>query len=377
MKILFIGPAYPYRGGLATFNECMARQFMKEGEDVTLETFTLQYPSFLFPGTTQYSTDPAPEDLNISRTVNSVNPLNWIKVGRRIKKENYDLVLVRFWLPFMAPCLGTISRIIRKNKNTKVYAIVDNMIPHEKRIGDITLGKYFVNSVDGFITLSQSVLDDVNKFDKKNKPKICTPHPVYNIYGETCEKSLACEKLGIDSKNKYVLFFGFIRDYKGLDILMEAFKYLPEDIKLIVAGEFYNNSEKYKKLEKQLNLEGRIHWFTEFIPTNEVATYFSAAEIVAQPYKTATQSGVTQVAYQLEKPMLVTNVGGLAEIVPHGKVGYVTEVDPKAVAEAIIDFYKNDRTAEFLPHIRTEKQKYSWSELNARPRELINKIPNS
>ena len=375
MEILFIGPAYPYRGGLATFNECMARQFIKEGEDVKLETFTLQYPSFLFPGTTQYSTDPAPEDLNISRTVNSVNPFNWISVGKRIAKENYDLVLVRFWLPFMAPCLGTISRLIRKNKNTKVFAIVDNMIPHEKRIGDITLGKYFVNSVDGFITLSQAVLDDVNKFDKRNRPKICTPHPVYNIYGETCEKSLACEKLGIDPKNKHVLFFGFIRDYKGLDILMEAFKYLPSDIKLIVAGEFYNNSEKYKKLEKELNLEGRIHWFTEFIPTNEVATYFSAAEIVAQPYKTATQSGVTQVAYQLEKPMLVTNLGGLAEIVPHGKVGYVTEVDPKAVAEAIQDFYNNDRTADFLPHIRTEKQKYSWEELNRQTRKLL--TPNS
>lgn len=376
MKILFIGPAYPYRGGLATFNECMARQFVKEGEDVKLETFTLQYPSFLFPGTTQYSTDPAPEDLNISRTVNSINPFNWFSVGRRIAKENYDMVLVRFWLPFMAPCLGTISRLIRKNKKTKVFAIVDNMIPHEKRIGDITLGKYFVNSVDGFITLSQSVLDDVNKFDKHNKPKICTPHPVYNIYGETCKKELACEKLMIDPSFKYVLFFGFIREYKGLDILMESFKYLPNDIRLIVAGEFYNNSERYKRLEKELNLFGRIHWFTEFIPTNEVATYFSAAEIVAQPYKTATQSGVTQVAYQLEKPMLVTNVGGLAEIVPHGKVGYVTEVNPEAVANAIKDFYENDRTAEFLPHIRTEKQKYSWSELNSKTRELFS-TPNS
>ena len=371
MKILFIGPAYPYRGGLATFNECMARQFVKEGEDVKLETFTLQYPSFLFPGTTQYSTDPAPEDLNISRTVNSINPFNWFSVGRRIAKENYDMVLVRFWLPFMAPCLGTISRLIRKNKKTKVFAIVDNMIPHEKRIGDITLGKYFVNSVDGFITLSQSVLDDVNKFDKHNKPKICTPHPVYNIYGETCKKELACEKLMIDPSFKYVLFFGFIREYKGLDILMESFKYLPNDIRLIVAGEFYNNSERYKRLEKELNLFGRIHWFTEFIPTNEVATYFSAAEIVAQPYKTATQSGVTQVAYQLEKPMLVTNVGGLAEIVPHGKVGYVTEVNPEAVANAIKDFYENDRTAEFLPHIRTEKQKYSWEELNHQTRKLL------
>lgn len=375
MKILFIGPAYPYRGGLATFNECMARQFVKEGEDVKLETFTLQYPSFLFPGTTQYSTDPAPEDLNISRTVNSINPFNWFSVGKRIAKENYDMVLVRFWLPFMASCLGTISRLIRKNKKTKVFAIVDNMIPHEKRIGDITLGKYFVNSVDGFITLSQSVLDDVNKFDKHNKPKICTPHPVYNIYGETCKKELACEKLMIDPSFKYVLFFGFIREYKGLDILMESFKYLPNDIRLIVAGEFYNNSERYKRLEKELNLFGRIHWFTEFIPTNEVATYFSAAEIVAQPYKTATQSGVTQVAYQLEKPMLVTNVGGLAEIVPHGKVGYVTEVNPEAVANAIKDFYENDRTAEFLPHIRTEKQKYSWEELNHQTRKLL--TPNS
>ena len=375
MKILFIGPAYPYRGGLATFNECMARQFIKEGEDVKLETFTLQYPSFLFPGTTQYSTDPAPEDLNISRTINSINPFNWFKVGKRIAEENYDMVLVRFWLPFMAPCLGTISRLIRKNKKTKVFAIVDNMIPHEKRIGDITLGKYFVNSVDGFITLSQSVLDDVNKFDKHNKPKICTPHPVYNIYGETCKKELACEKLMIDPSFKYVLFFGFIREYKGLDILMESFKYLPNDIRLIVAGEFYNNSERYKRLEKELNLFGRIHWFTEFIPTNEVATYFSAAEIVAQPYKTATQSGVTQVAYQLEKPMLVTNVGGLAEIVPHGKVGYVTEVNPEAVANAIKDFYENDRTAEFLPHIRTEKQKYSWEELNHQTRKLL--TPNS
>lgn len=365
MKILIVGPAWPYRGGIADFDERIAREYIKKGDEVEIFTFTLQYPSFLFPGKTQYSPDPRPEDLDIKRKVNSINPFNWIKVGRELKKKNADLLIIKFWLPLMAPCFGTIARIVKGNGKTKVVSILDNIIPHEHRPGDKILSKYFVSSIDAFIAMSKSVYDDLKSLNDK-KPCLLSPHPIYDNFGTAVSREEAIGSLGLDPSAKYMLFFGFIRDYKGLDILLKAIAYeriKNSDIKLIVAGEFYNNSEKYFELEKQLGLEGKIIWRTDFIADEQVKNYFCASDIIVQPYKTATQSGVTQIAYHFEKPMLVTNVGGLPEIVPNGKVGYSVEPEAKVIADAISDFYCNGRYAEFVENIKEEKKKYSWDRM--------------
>lgn len=374
MKIIIVGPAHPYRGGLATFDECMAKQYQTDGVEVTIETFTLQYPSFLFPGKTQYTTDAPPEGLTIRRSVHSLNPFNWIKVGRMLKKENADMVFLRYWMPFMAPCMGSIGRIVRKNKKTKVVGLVDNIIPHEKRIGDTLLSRYFVNGMDAFLVLSDAVKEELRQFDAQ-KPCLVTPHPTYDHYGALLTKEEAARRLNLSATERYVLFFGFIRDYKGLDILMHACadaRIRERNIKLVVAGEFYNNAEKYHALERELGLEGSIIWYSDFIPNDEVTHFFSLADLVVQPYKTATQSGISQMAYHFEKPMVVTRVGGLPEIVPHGKVGYVVDVDASAVADAMVDFFDTKTLADFLPYLQEEKKKYTWEGLCRATYQLLN-----
>lgn len=367
MKIIILGTAYPYRGGLAVYNERLAREFQNEGNEVEIWTFSMQYPGFLFPGKTQFSEEDAPQDLKIIRKVNSVNPFNWLKVRNELKKTKADIVIVKFWLPFMAPCLGTIVRGSRKNGKSRVISILDNIIPHEHRIGDRLLAKYFVKSVDGFIAMSESVLEDVNTFDSI-KPKIFCKHPLYDNFGQRINREEALDELGLDSKFRYMLFFGLIRDYKGLDLMLKAYaesEFRKMDVRLIVAGEFYSGSEKYFELEKELGLEGLVIWKCEFVPDSRVKYYFGAADIIVQPYKSATQSGVTQIAYHFEKPMLVTNVGGLSEIVPNGKVGYVVEPDENEIAEKLIDFFKNERQVEFSDGINEEKKKYAWSNMTS------------
>lgn len=364
MKIIIVGTAYPYRGGLAAFNGRLAQEFVKEGHEVEIYTFTVQYPSFLFPGKTQYSTDKAPENLKITRKINSVNPANWIRVGNEIREKNPDLVIFCYWISFMAPCFGTIAGRIRKNKNITCIGLIHNMIPHETNILDKLLPGYFVKSMQGFITLSQSVILDIDKFDRKNKPKSFSPHPIYDHYGKKLSRQEALKELALDDSFRYVLFFGFIRAYKGLDLLLEAFgenKIKERNIKLLVAGEFYENEEFYKDKIRQLGIGDKVMLYSDFIPDDRVNLFFSAADIIAQPYKTATQSGVTQIAYHFEKPMLVTNVGGLPEIVPHQKVGYVVEPDPSEIASALADFYDMERDKEFVSNILVEKEKYSWS----------------
>ena len=365
-KIVIIGSAYPLRGGgLATFNERLARAFTFRKFLTRIETFSLQYPSFLFPGKTQYSDEAAPKDLDITVSVNSINPFSWRNVGRKIKKEKPDLVILRYWIPFISPSLGTIARIIRKNKHTKIVAIADNIIPHEKRIGDALLSKYFVNSVDGFVTMSQTVMDDLDQFDTQ-KPRLFNPHPLYDNFGDIMDKSDARAKLGLEKDQKYILFFGFIRDYKGLDLLLEAMtdpRMKAENIKLIIAGEFYAGEEKTRQYIKDYQLENSLVLRTDFIPNTEVGLYFNACDIVVQPYKTATQSGVTQIGYHFEKPMLVTHVGGLAEIIHHNKTGYVCQVNPKDIADHILKFYQENKAEYFAPFIKEEKKKYSWDKL--------------
>ncbi len=363
--VVIIGTAYPLRGGLAAYNERLAKAFIKRGDDVIIHTFSLQYPSILFPGKTQYSSEPPPNDLDIRITVNSINPLNWIKIGRKIKRLKPDLVIVKYWIPFIAPCLGTIVRIIRKNHHTKIVSVLDNIIPHEPRPCDKLLSRYFVRSVDGFIAMSYSVKEDLEKFDKL-KPCIFSPHPLYDNFGKPMSKEKACEFLSLDKNNKYILFFGFIRDYKGLAILLEAMnnkEIQKNNIKLIVAGEFYTDPKPYHEIIKKYNLKYHLILKTEFIPDSDVAKYFCAADIIVQPYKTATQSGVTQIAYHFNKPMIVTDVGGLAEIIPHNKAGYVVDVDHKMISKSILDFYNEDREKEMINFVKKEKEKYTWDKM--------------
>ena len=365
-SIIIIGPAYPLRGGLASYDERLAKAFMDEGYETTIYTFSYQYPGFLFPGTSQYSTEPPPEKLSIKVKINSVNPFNWIHVGNELKNLRPDYIVVRYWLPFMGPCLGTILRRVKKNHHTKVVCIADNIFPHEKRPGDKAFTKYFLKPVDGFITMSHKVLEDLHHF-AKDKPAQFVPHPLYDNFGEKISKEEARKKLGIAKDDKVILFFGFIRKYKGLDILLEAFKILNskfkiQDLKLLVAGEFYEDEKNYADLLNDPSIKSDLILHTNFIQDSEVKYYLCAADCVIQPYRNATQSGVTPLAYHFEIPMIVTNVGGLPSLVPDKKVGLVAEPNAESIAQKIKEYFELGEEF-FLPRLREEKKKYSWNNM--------------
>ena len=364
MKIVILGTAYPYRGGLATFNERLARQFQAEGHDVEVVTFTLQYPSFLFPGKTQYSNEVAPTDLRIKRWVNSCNSFNWVSVGRKIRKMQPDMLITCYWMAFFAPCYGIIERIVKGNGKTRCLALVHNMIPHEPSLLDKLFAPFYVKSTDGFVALSDSVVKDIDTLDKCRKPKTFSPHPIYDHYGERMSKAEACELLKLDADKDYMLFFGLVRAYKGLDLLLDAMGKMHDklpNLRLLIAGEFYEQEEGYSEQIKNLGLTEKVIIRNEFIPDADLRLYFGASDLIVQPYKTATQSGVTQVAFHFEKPMLVTNVGGLGEIVHDHKMGYAVQPNAESIAEAIIDYYENDRQEDYTQYLILEKEKYSWS----------------
>ncbi|NSW94695.1 MAG: glycosyltransferase [Bacteroidales bacterium] len=378
MRIVILGTAHPFRGGLAAYNERLARELQKEGHIVMIFTFTVQYPGFLFPGKTQYTDAPSPSDLSVRRILNSVNPFNWVKTAREVSKYKPDIVLIKYWHPFMAPCLGTVAWLAKRNKKVKtiIISIFDNVIPHERKPGDNLLTKYFTGKIDGAIVMSGSVANDLRKFNLK-APVLYNPHPLYDNYGDLLSREYALSKLGLPEDYYYLLFFGFIRAYKGLDLLLEAINY-PHvrnlKIKLIVAGEFYEDRNPYDELIRKHNLQGMIAMYDRYISENEVNLFFSAADLVVQPYRNATQSGVTQIAFHFEKPMLVTDVGGLSEIVPDKKCGFVVRPDPAEVADAIADYFKNNRKPIFTEEVKKEKQKYGWDKLTATIYELYEKI---
>ncbi|HEU4716437.1 MAG TPA: glycosyltransferase [Bacteroidia bacterium] len=362
-KIFILGPAFPLRGGLATFDELLCRSLNEAGHDTRIISFSLQYPSFLFPGTTQYDkSGKAPAGIKIETRINSVNPFNWLKTGRYIRKERPDFLIFRYWLPFMGPALGTIARRAKKNGHTKILAIVDNAIPHEKRPGDRMFSAYFLKSCDGYLTMSHKVMDDLSQFTK-SELKLFTEHPLYTSFGEAEDKKKAREFLGIEPDGKYLLFFGLIRRYKGLDLLLEAMsdeRVKATGAKLIVAGEYYEDSSYYDEIIQRFNLSRNVILHTKFIPHEEVRHYFSACDLVAQTYHTATQSGVTKIALHFDKPSLVTDVGGLGEIILHGKSGYVVPPKAKDIADSIVDFYSNHREKDFVNATIEEKKKYGW-----------------
>ena len=375
-KIIVIGPAYPLRGGIAAFTERLSDELFKQGNDVSIETYSLQYPKFLFPGKTQLSTEENTSKVPIQVSLNSINPFNWIRMGKRLKKAKPDIVIFKYWIPFMAPALGTLARIIKKNKATKCIALAHNILPHEKRIGDRRLSKYFIKAMDGFLVLSESVKKDLESFNFK-KPVRISSHPLYDHFGELLKREEALRILQLDTDYNYLLFFGFIREYKGLDLALKALastKLKDLKLKLIVAGEFYSEAKSYHDLVNKLSISDRVIFHSDFISDSLVPAYFSAADLIVQPYKDATQSGVTQIAYHFNKPILVTNVGGLPELVPHKKAGYVSSLDTEEIASYILDFFKEKREKEFSANIFDLKKKYSWKLFVERFNELITDI---
>jgi D-inositol-3-phosphate glycosyltransferase len=363
LKIFIIGPAFPLRGGPAQFNENLCLELNKEGHDAQIISYKLQYPNFLFPGSSQFEKSGyAPQDIKIHTILNTINPFNWLMVARFIRKQKPDFILFRYWLPFFGPCLGTIGKLVKSH--TKVLALTDNIIPHEKRIGDHVFTKYFVKNCDGFIAMSKVVLNDLSIFTQ-NLNKAYSPHPMYQNYGDLISIDLARKKLNLNPHDKIILFFGLIRHYKGLDLLLEALaepEIKNQGVKLLIAGEFYDDKNFYLQLIKKLNLQDCVIVHDKFIPNDEVRDYFCAANLVAQTYRNATNSGVTMVGYFYEKPMLVTNVGGLSEIVPNEVCGYVVENNCALISEKVVDFFANNRENEFVKNVKIEKKKYEWIE---------------
>ena len=360
MKIILLGPAHPYRGGLASIMETMAREWQSRGHEVRIYTFMVQYPSLLFPGKTQYVTTPAPEDLHIERVMNTVNPLNWVSLGLRLKREQPDMVVMKYWTPFMAPCFGTIARIARSNGVTKFVCQIDNVEPHEHHIIDRPCNHYYLGAVDGFVYMSEQVHGELKAYT--SAPALFSPHPMFENFGRAVERDEACRRIGLDVEQRYTLFFGLIRDYKGLDLLLRAWaKWMPEGRKLLIAGEFYASREKYISLIEELGLREKVVLHDRFIADEDVRYYFSAADALVLPYRTATQSGVTQIAYNFSLPMIVTRVGGLPEIVPDGRVGLVCEPTAESIKDALAQLYEGDTLQRLKDNFAQERKRFSWA----------------
>lgn len=362
-KVVILSPAHPLRGGIASSSERLAQEFQQSGYEVVVYSFSLQYPSFLFPGKTQYTDDPPPAGLKIIPALNSINPFNWLKVGAMLRREAPGLIVVRFWIPFMGPSLGTALRFARLGRPVKVVCIADNIIPHEKRPFDRLFTSWFINSADAFLVMSRSVGEELRQFTT-TMPWSYVPHPVYDNYGPLADREESLAELGLPAGKRYLLFFGFIRDYKGLDILLQALAdpALAEfPLHLLVAGEFYEDASRYTQLIEQLSIADRVTIHDQYIPKERVRYYFGAADLVVQPYRSATQSGISQLAYHFEKPMVVTRVGGLPEIVDHEKTGYVVDVSPGAVAAAIRDFFEKEKGEAMTVAVRGEQYRFSWA----------------
>lgn len=364
MKITILGTAYPMRGGIAHYVALLS-EHLKKNHKVNVISFSLQYPKILFPGKTQEEKGEETIKVTGKPLMNTINPFSWFRTAFHILKDKPDLLIFKYWMPFFAPCYGTITLLTKIfNRKIKVFYVCDNIIPHEKRPGDMLLTKYAFMTVDGGIVQSDAVERDFLSLfpDKKF---INTPHPVYTIFGNIISKDEAKKYLNITDE-KVILFFGYIRAYKGLDILIDAMPEILKQIKLklVVVGEAYENDDKYKKQIEKLGLSNNIILNTDYVPNDEVGKYFSAADVVVLPYKSATQSGIVQIAYNFDKPVIATDVGGLAEVVLNEKTGFIVEPDsPEKLAEAVVRFYTENKEKEFVENVRLEKQKYSWERM--------------
>jgi glycosyltransferase involved in cell wall biosynthesis len=361
MQIALISVAPPYRGGISKQTSILVENLSKN-HSVDVINYSRQYPDFLFPGKTQYLDDKSEND-NSSRMIDSINPLTWFSTGNKLAKKNYDLVIFRFWNPFFAPALGVISGIIKKKSSyTKLMSLCDNILPHEKTPFAYFLTTYLFDKLDGHIVQSSQTENELQEV-VENPVYEKRFHPIYTNFPKKIDKITARKKLGLSAKN-IILYFGIIRDYKGFDILLNAIAELKDsglDFHLLAGGECYGSDEKYTQLISNLGISDYITWHNKYIPDSEVSNYFSAADVVALPYRTASQSGVTQIAYSYDLPVIVTKVGGLPEIVDEGQSGIT--IEPENPTELANILEKNLEAGTFLEmatYIKKFKQKFSW-----------------
>jgi glycosyltransferase involved in cell wall biosynthesis len=378
VKIIIVSTAFPLRGGIAHFNALLAKHLSTRHEVETI-TFKRQYPSFLFPGKTQNESggadglegiQPAPQ------LIDSINPLNWLSVASTIKKKKPDLLIFKYWLPFFGPCFGTIAKFVKRGTNTNVLFICDNIIPHERRPGDVAFTKYAFSAADYFIVQSKSVENDLNKHFPNSTYRF-VPHPIYENFGTPIPREEARAALNIKEEN-VLLFFGYVRKYKGLDTLIESVKLMRDmgfalwDVCLLIVGEFYDDEARYRHKVHDLKLESSIRFVSDYVPNNEVAKYFSASDVVVLPYRSATQSGIVQIAYNFNKPVIATDVGGLSETVLHERTGYIVPPEnPKALADAIMHYFDEQKQEEFSRNVQEEKKKYSWEHFIGKIEEMV------
>jgi len=358
MRIAYLSTFYPFRGGIAQFNALLYEQLAMFNE-VKAFTFKRQYPDFLFPGTSQYvNENDDVKKINAFEVLDTINPLTFIKTAKEIRRFQPDLMITKYWMPFFAPSLGYVAGKLRKS-GTKLISILDNVIPHEKRFGDIFLTKYFINRNDGFVVMSDSVKNDLLKL-KPDAKYIKHFHPLFDHFGEKVEKEKARQKLGIDLNKKVLLFFGFIRDYKGLDILLQVLSKLNEEYLLVIAGEVYGSFEKYDNIINKLQIGNKVKKFIRYINDDEVPLFFSASDVCVQPYKSATQSGIVGISLHFDLPIISTDVGGLREIIEEYNTGIVVrKPEAELIREAINEFFRRD-VGLYLENIRKFKEICSW-----------------
>ncbi len=361
-RITLVGPAPPYRGGIAHFTEAMARGLEARGHEVAVVTFSRQYPALLFPGKTQYAPGAEAADYPAARLIDSVSPISWWQAGRAVARQAPDAVVFQHWMPFFAPAFGTMARVIRRRSGARVLAVVHNALPHERRVGDRLLSRYFFSACDGFVIMSEAVERDLRGLGLRG-PVRRAAHPVYDRFGAAPSQQEARRRLGLPTDAPVLLFFGLVREYKGLRTLIEALPRVLEklpDVHLVVAGAFYDDEAPYRALIRARGLEEHVALHNRYVPDEQVPDYFAAADVVVQPYVRATQSGVAQVAYHFETPLIVTDVGGLAEAVPHERAGLVVPPeDPAALAEAVIRYFEEGwrkRLSDGMRRLKTERR---------------------
>ena len=367
-RLVIVGPFPPYRGGIAHFTQALLAGLRARGHDVRAVSFSRQYPAFLFPGKTQFE----PGQTSASRTsggaprlISTLNPLSWLRAARHITRQKPDVALFQYWMPFFAPALGAIAWGLRR-RGVRVVGLVHNALPHERRPGDRLLSRFFLRACDGLVVLSEAVEDDVRRLGV-TAPVERTEHPVYAHFGGALPKEDARRLLDVPAEAPVLLFFGFVRRYKGLHVLLDA---MPEvvgrlpDVRLVVAGEFYEDPAPYHAQVRRHGLTEHVRFRPDYIPQDEVARYFSAADVVVQPYLSATQSGIAAIAFHFGRPLVVTDVGGLAEVVPHEEAGLVVPPDDaSALAAAIVRFFEGGLSEKLVEGVEQARQNHSWDRL--------------
>lgn len=363
MKILLFGPAYPLRGGVVQLIALLHEHLTKRGHDVDVINFKRQYPSLLFPGKTQKEYSEQPFNVPNEIRIDTINPFNWIYQGLALRKKNADLVMSTYWMPFFAPSTGTLHGLLR-SKKTKTLTLMHNVIPHERIPGDMLLTRFLCRHTDYFLVMSKKVENDLKTVVEDPVYRF-VPHPIYESFGERVDKADAKKRLALTDE-KIVLFFGYIRAYKGLDILLQALSIVLKQLKvrLLVAGEFYGDEKKYRTMIEELHLGDHVTVVSDFISNEEVKYYFSASDCAVLPYRSATQSGIVQTAYQFSIPVIASRIGGIPEVVHEGVSGLLVEPnDPQALADSIVKFYSGNLRHTLEAGVKEERKKYSWDHL--------------